>query len=60
MKRQIPKNGTISPRETDFSRFFIHASEEEKKKVLEDVLRKANADQRAILEEYDKRFVKAA
>lgn len=58
MKRQIHKNGKIQPRETDFSRFFIHASDEEKKRVLEEVLRQANADQRAILEEYDKRFAK--
>lgn len=59
MRKQTHKKGDTPPRETDFSRFFIHASDEEKKRVLEDVLRKANADQRAILDEYDRKFAKA-
>jgi len=52
------KNG--EPRETDFSAFFMHKSDAEQKKLLERVVRKANADQRAILDEYDKRFAKNA
>lgn len=47
------------PRETDFSRFFLHASSEEKKRLLEEVVHKANEDQRAIIKEYNKRFAKA-
>jgi len=38
---------------TDFSAFFRSASSEEKKKVLIDVVRKANKDQRDLVERYD-------
>lgn len=58
MKKIIKKTGEVQPRETDFSKFFLHASDEEKKRLLEEVVRKANADQRAILDEYDRRFAK--
>jgi len=58
MKKSIHKKGGIQPRETDFSAFFMHKSEEEQKRLLEKVVRKANADQRAILDEYDRRFAK--
>jgi hypothetical protein len=37
----------------DFSSFFNNASPEEKRKVMEGVIRKANQDQRAMLERYE-------
>jgi len=60
MKKSTRKRLNEEPRETDFSAFFMHKSDEEQKKLLEKVVRKANADQRAILDEYDRRFAKAA
>ncbi len=33
-----------------FAHFFLHASEKEKKKVFEDAARRANEDQRALIE----------
>jgi hypothetical protein len=38
----------------DFSSFFNRASEEEKRKLMEDVARKANEDQRNLLERYER------
>ena len=38
---------------TDFSDFIHNASEYQKKKVLKEVLRQANQDQRALLEKYE-------
>lgn len=58
MKIIANKKREAQPQETDFSRFFLYASDEEKKRLLEEVVRKANADQRAIIEEYNKRFAK--
>ena len=58
MKEIVKK--TTSLQKTDFSKFFLHSSKEEKRKLLEEVVREANEDQRAIVEEYDKRFAKAA
>jgi hypothetical protein len=37
----------------DFSSFFNCASEEERKKLMEDVARKANEDQRNLMERYE-------
>ncbi len=38
----------------DFSDFFHNASSREKKKLILDVVRQANEDQREILRQYDK------
>ena len=38
----------------DFSLFFMHKKSSDKKKILEDVVRKANEDQRKIIQEYRK------
>jgi hypothetical protein len=38
----------------DFSSFFSRASEKEKQKLMEDVARKANEDQRNMLEQYER------
>lgn len=37
-----------------FADFFLHASEKEKKRVFEDAARKANEDQRALVENINK------
>ena len=56
MKKVTCKKINGGLRETDFSAFFRHKSDEEHRKLLEKVVRKANADQRAILDEYDRKF----
>lgn len=48
-KKQIP------PRKSDFSAFFNDTTPEERKKVLEDVVQKANQDQKKMV---DRRTVK--
>lgn len=58
MKKRTSKKVSIQPQRTDFSDFFIQKNDEEKKRLLEEVVRKANEDQRAIVEEYDRRFAK--
>ncbi len=40
--------------ERDFSSFFSRASEEEKRRLMEDVAQKANEDQRSLLERYER------
>lgn len=35
-----------------FSDFFLHASDEEKRKVIEEAARRANEDQRRLVEQY--------
>lgn len=44
----------------DFSLFFNRASEEEKRKLMEDVTRKANEDQRGLMERYEQANHKSA
>jgi hypothetical protein len=44
----------------DFSSFFNHASVEEKRKLMEDVARKANEDQRGLMERYERSNHKTA
>lgn len=44
----------------DFSSLFIDASPEERRKVLEDVARKANQDQRDLVEQYKQTSQKPA
>lgn len=36
-----------------FSDFFQHASDEEKRKVIEEAARRANEDQRKLVEQYE-------
>lgn len=42
------------PKKPDFSTFFNSASVEAQRKLMEGVARKANADQRALLEQYER------
>jgi hypothetical protein len=44
----------------DFSSFFNHASVEEKQKLMEDVARKSNEDQRGLMERYERSNHKTA
>lgn len=44
----------------DFSLFFNRASVEEKRKLMEDVARKANEDQRGLMERYERSNHKTA
>ena len=44
----------------DFSSLFTDASPEERRKVLEDVARKANQDQRELVEQYEQAHQKPA
>lgn len=46
--------------EKDFSSFFNRASVEEKRKLMEDVARKANEDQRNLIERYERTNHKTA
>jgi hypothetical protein len=46
--------------ERDFSTFFRKASKAEKEKVLIDIVRKANQDQREMVERYNRINAKAA
>lgn len=43
---------------TDFSGFFHNASAAEKKKLLTEVVREANKDQRALIERYNRTVAK--
>lgn len=49
-KKVVPKN--------DFSAFFNNAEDDDKKRLLEKVMRKANEDQRKVVEQYDKIYSK--
>ena len=40
--------------QTDFSKFFYDAPARDKKKLLMEVIREANNDQRAIIDQYNK------
>lgn len=42
------------PQKSDFSAFFYDASEDEQRKVLMRVIKKANEDQRKVMEKYNK------
>ena len=44
----------------NFSSFFRHASPEEQKRLMEDVARKANQDQRELVEQYHQTHQKPA
>lgn len=59
MKQRISKKIIVQPQRTDFSDFFVQKSDEDKKRLLEEVVREANKDQQAIVEEYKRRFTKA-
>jgi len=51
-RKQKPKPQPTS----DFSKFFVTATEEERRKVMLEVLREASEDQRAVLRRYDEMF----
>lgn len=51
---------TKREKKRDFSSFFRNASSEEQTKLLKDVARKANQDQRAVLDQYNKAHQKTA
>lgn len=44
---------------SDFSAFFYDASEQEQKEVLMRVIKKANEDQRKIIQKYDEQLSRA-
>lgn len=46
-------NRTTRPQSSDFSAFFRDASETEQKKVLMGVIKKANQEQRKVIERYN-------
>ena len=43
------------PQKKDFSSFFKHTSKEEQKKMMEDLAREANQDQRELVRRYQAR-----
>jgi hypothetical protein len=51
-RKSVPKIG--------FSEFFVSTSREEKERVLREVVREANQDQRDILDRYEKMYPKGA
>lgn len=60
MVKLLKKLFTSKPEKKDFSSFFRNASQEEKTKMMEDVARKANQDQRDLVEQYEQAHQKAA
>jgi len=48
---QSGKTGT-KPENNDFSDFFAHAKSKDKAKIIRQVLREANSEQRAVIEKY--------
>ena len=59
MMQLLKKLFVSKPEKKDFSSFFRNASPEEKKKMMEDVARKANQDQRDLVEQYEQAHHKA-
>ncbi|MEK7606944.1 MAG: hypothetical protein AAB444_02015 [Patescibacteria group bacterium] len=53
MMKKLKQLFTPKQEGRDFSSFFNHASPEERRKVLEGVVRKANQDQRELVEQYE-------
>ncbi|MBI2552557.1 hypothetical protein HYW17_04655 [Candidatus Uhrbacteria bacterium] len=49
----IFKKPTEAKRSGGFSDFFLHANEEEKRRVIEEAARRANEDQRRLVEQYE-------
>ena len=41
---------------TGFSEFFTNAGSAEKKKIIEQAVKKANNDQKELIEKYDRKF----
>lgn len=60
MMQLLKKLFASKPEKKDFSSFFRNASQAEQKKLLEDVARKANQDQRQLVEEYNQAHQKPA
>ena len=44
---------------TDFSEFFVGASDKEKEDLMRDVVRKANEDQRDLVKKYQETYEKS-
>lgn len=53
MIKMLKQIFTPQPKKKDFSSFFNHASMEDQKKLMEEVARKANQDQRDLVEQYE-------
>ena len=53
LKSRVNKMFAKKPELQNFSYFFRHASPEEQKQLMEDVARKANKDQRELVEQYE-------
>jgi len=47
-------NSAAAKQESDFSSFFLNASSGEKKKLLKEVVREANSDQKKLVDNYRK------
>jgi hypothetical protein len=60
MIQLLKKLFVSKPKKKDFSSFFRNASQEEQKRMLEDVARKANQDQRDLVKQYEQANQKAA
>jgi len=58
MKERLIKFMHKKEKKSDFSSFFIHATKEQKEKVLRDVIHKANEDQRRAMDEYNRVLAK--
>ena len=54
IKHLFVKEHASKAEKSDFSAFFHDASSAEKLKVMKKVIRKANEDQRKVIEKYDK------
>jgi len=48
--------GNKKTEKNDFSAFFRDAKSKEKKRVIMEIVRKSNADQREIIEKYNKKL----
>lgn len=56
LKKIVPRNTG----KNDFSEFFHDASAGEKKRLFKEVIRKANEDQKALIDKYEKAVPKTA
>ncbi|MDR3642460.1 MAG: hypothetical protein P4L74_02415 [Candidatus Doudnabacteria bacterium] len=59
MIKKLKQLFTPKSEKKNFSSFFNHASPEEKRTLMEDVIRKANQDQRELVEQYQRANHKA-
>ena len=63
MKRLINKIFGLAPENTNkigtFSEFFTKAGSAEKKKIIEQAVKKANSDQKDLIKRYERKFKSA-